>query len=190
MKGGLTFLNTAATSKEEILCICRIIIQNDGIEAVNIRNVAKKCNISVGTVYNYFDSKYSLLAAVVENVWRDIFDFSEISFNSFLDLTAQIFNCIKKGEEKYPSFFSLHSVSFIGEERQGGRRLMSETLEQIKDGMCTVLEKDKNIRNNVFDEEFTPRAFSEIILSLIISAMLRHDYDSRAVLKMIEKLIY
>ena len=124
------------------------------------------------------------------SVWRDIFDFSEISFNSFLDLTAQIFNCIKKGEEKYPSFFSLHSVSFIGEERQDGRRLMSETLEQIKDGMCTVLEKDKNIRNNVFDEEFTPRAFSEIILSLIISAMLRHDYDSRAVLKMIEKLIY
>ena len=67
---------------------------------------------------------------------------------------------------------------------------MSETLEQIKDGMCTVLEKDKNIRNNVFDDEFTPRAFSEIILSLIISAMLRQDYDSRAVLKMIEKLIY
>ena len=67
-------MNTAATSKEEILCICRSIIQNDGIEAVNIRNVAKKCNISVGTVYNYFDSKYSLLAAVVENVWRDIFE--------------------------------------------------------------------------------------------------------------------
>ena len=94
-------MNTAANSKEEILCICRSIIQNDGIEDVNIRNVAIKC-----TVYNYFDSKYSLLAAVVENVWRDIFDFSEISFNSFLDLTAQIFNCIKKGEEKYPSFFS------------------------------------------------------------------------------------
>ena len=152
-------MNTAATSKEEILCICRSIIQNDGIEAVNIRNVAKKCSISVGTVYNYFDSKYSLLAAVVENVWRDILDFSEISFNSFLDLTAQIFNCIKKGGEESPELFSLHSVSFIGEERQDGRRLMSETLEQIKDGMCTVLEKDKNIRNNVFDDEFTPEHF-------------------------------
>ena len=183
-------MNTAATSKEEILCICRSIIQNDGIEAVNIRNVAKKCNISVGTVYNYFDSKYALLAAAVESVWKDIFSFSEISFSSFSSFTEQIFNSIKKGEEKYPHFFSLHSVSFIGEERQDGRRLMSETLEQIKNGMCTVLEKDKNIRNNVFDEEFTPRAFSEIILSLIISAMLRHDYDSRPVLKMIENLIY
>ena len=183
-------MNTAATSKEEILYVCLSIIQNDGLEAVNIRNVAKKCNISVGTVYNYFDSKYNLLAAAVESVWQDIFSFSETSFNSFSDFAEQIFNCIKKGEEKYPRFFSLHSVSFIGEERQDGRRLMSETLEQIKDGICTVLENDKNIRNNVFDEEFTPRAFSEIILSLIISAMLRQDYDSRALLKMIEKLIY
>ena len=60
-------MNTAATSKEEILYVCLSIIQNDGLEAVNIRNVAKKCNISVGTVYNYFDSKYNLLAAAVES---------------------------------------------------------------------------------------------------------------------------
>ena len=49
-----------ATSKEEILKTSRVLIQQNGWEAVNIRAVAAACGVSVGCIYNYFGSKTEL----------------------------------------------------------------------------------------------------------------------------------
>lgn len=43
-----------------------------------------------------------------------------------------------------------------------------------------VLMRDKNVDPAVFDDVFTPQKFVEIIFSLIISSLLRHDYDCAA----------
>lgn len=50
-------MNPMATSKEEILKTSRVLIQQNGWEAVNIRAVAAACGVSVGCIYNYFGSK-------------------------------------------------------------------------------------------------------------------------------------
>ena len=52
-----------ATSKEEILKTSRVLIQQNGWEAVNIRAVAAACGVSVGCIYNYFGSKTELVSA-------------------------------------------------------------------------------------------------------------------------------
>ena len=50
-------MNTIATSKEEILQTSRKLIQQQGWSAVSIRSVAAACSVSVGCIYNYYDSK-------------------------------------------------------------------------------------------------------------------------------------
>ena len=70
-------MNTVVTSKEEILKKSRELIREKGIRHMNIRAVASFCGVSVGSVYNYFDSKAELLEAVIESVWQDIFHFPE-----------------------------------------------------------------------------------------------------------------
>ena len=66
-------MNTVVTSKEEILKTSRELIQQAGWSAVNIRSVATACGVSVGSIYNYFDSKAALMGATVESVWCEIF---------------------------------------------------------------------------------------------------------------------
>ena len=66
-------MNTIVTSKEEILKTSRALIQEQGWSAVSIRSVAAACGVSVGSIYNYFDSKAELVSATVESVWREIF---------------------------------------------------------------------------------------------------------------------
>ena len=63
-------MNTIVTSKEEILKTSRALIQEQGWSAVSIRSVAAACGVSVGSIYNYFDSKAELVSATVESVWR------------------------------------------------------------------------------------------------------------------------
>lgn len=53
-----------------------------------------------------------------------------------------------------------------------------------------VLMRDKNVDPAVFDDVFTPQKFVEIIFSLIISSLLRHDYDCAGIVRMVERILY
>ena len=66
-------MNIVVTSEDKILENSRKLIQQQGWAAVNIRSVAAACGVSVGSIYNYFDSKEALVGATVESVWRGIF---------------------------------------------------------------------------------------------------------------------
>ena len=66
-------MNHIVTSRKEILHISRNLIKEKGWAAVNIRSVASACNVSVGSIYNYFHSKSDLVGATIESVWCDIF---------------------------------------------------------------------------------------------------------------------
>ena len=66
-------MNKVVTSKEELLDTARQIVFQEGIDQLSIRVLAKKLNISVGAVYNYFPSKSDLLLAIVESFWKGIF---------------------------------------------------------------------------------------------------------------------
>ena len=58
-------MNTVVTSKEEILKKSRELIQENGWASVNIRSVAAACGVSVGSIYNYFESKSALVSATM-----------------------------------------------------------------------------------------------------------------------------
>ncbi len=185
-------MNTAVTSKEAILSVCRELITTQGWESVNIRTVASACGISVGSVYNYFNSKADLAAAAVESVWCDIFHFSENKkdFDSFLSCVEWVFDSMKKGDEKYPGFFTLHSMNFMGKEKLSGQQLMAQSWEHMQKGLYMVLMSDKNVRSGAFDESFTPEKFIGIIFSLIISSLLQRSYDCSGITGMIRRVIY
>ena len=185
-------MNTIITSKKAILDQSRLLVTTQGWQAVNIRNVAAACGVSVGSIYNYFASKSDLVTATVESIWHDIFHFSEkeTDFDSFIDCVQWIFDSIKAGNEKYPGFFTSHSMHFLKDNKADGQQLMAQSWEHIQLELYHILEKDKNIRPNTFDDILTPQKFVDIIFSLIISALIRHNYDENSILELIRRVIY
>ena len=63
MLRGWEHMNKIVTSKDEILHRSRELIRERGLSAISIRSVAAACGVSVGSVYNYFDSKAELVSA-------------------------------------------------------------------------------------------------------------------------------
>ena len=185
-------VNTVVTSKEEILQASRRLIQQQGWAAVSIRSVAQACNISVGSIYHYFDSKSDLAAATVESVWCDIFHMPEgrAAFRCFTDCVEWAYERMRRGNEAYPGFFSMHSMSFVGEDKARGQEHMARSWKHIQDGFHRVLMEDEAVNTAVFDDVFTPEKFVEIVFSLIISSLLRHDYDGAGVVGMVKRVLY
>ena len=170
----------------------RELIQQQGWSAINIRSVAAACGVSVGSIYNYFDSKAALVCATVESVWREIFHRPEDSavFRDTQACIVWMYERMEYGCRQYPGFFTLHSLGFIQEEKSDGKRRMQQTWQHIQDGLCSVLKQDAGIRAGAFTEQFTAERFADILFSLMLSALLRQDYDPTAVLEMVRRVLY
>ena len=185
-------MNTLVTSKEEILAASRELIRQKGWSAVNIRSVAAACGVSVGSIYNYFDSKATLVSAAVESVWCEIFHRPEDGavFQDTQACITWLYGRMEYGGKQYPGFFTLHSLGFMGQDKSDGKRQMQQTWRHILEGLCAVLKRDPKVRPDAFDEEFTAEKFADILFSLFLSGLLRGDYNPASVLELIRRTVY
>lgn len=63
--------------KETIILESRKLLASQGYKEFNVREIAKKCNIALGTFYNYFSTKDELILEIVREDWRQISDLIE-----------------------------------------------------------------------------------------------------------------
>lgn len=185
-------MNTVVTSKEDILKTSRKLIQQQGWSAVNIRSVAAACGVSVGSIYNYFDSKAELVSTTVESVWHEIFrpPKDEAVFHDTQAYITWMYSRMEDGCQRYPGFFTLHSLGFMQEDKADGKRKMQQAWQHILNGLCSVLKQDAKIRADAFTEQFTAKRFSDVLFSLMLSALLRQDYNPAAVLEIVRRTLY
>ena len=185
-------MNTVVTSREQILAASRKLIAEKGWAQVNIRSVAAACGVSVGSIYNYFSSKYELVCATVESVWCEIFHrpADGAVFQDTLACLTWLYGRMEYGGQQYPGFFNLHSLGFLGVDKSDGKRRMEQTWQHITDGLCAVLRRDPNIRADAFTEQFTVEHVADLLFSLMLSALLRQDYDPTTVLELVRRTLY
>ena len=185
-------MNPMATSKEDILQISRKLIQQNGWAGVNIRSVAAACGVSVGCIYNYFGSKTDLLSATVESIWNDIFHHpeDEAVFQDTLSCVRWMYRQLEYGCQRYPGFFTHHALGFVQQDTADGKQQMQRAWQHILDALCTVLRNDARIRADAFTEEFTVEKFAEMLFSLMLSALVRQDFDPSTVLEIVQRAVY
>jgi AcrR family transcriptional regulator len=56
--------------RHDILITTRKLIAESGYEKLNIRNIASRCGIATGTLYNYYKSKQEIVEEIVDNEWQ------------------------------------------------------------------------------------------------------------------------
>lgn len=185
-------MNTAVTSREEILSQCRKIVIEQGLSAINMRTVAAKCGAAVGSIYNYFPSKAELVGAVVADVWEDIFHMPGAApeFQKFTEAILWLFESMKKGCVKYPGFFTLHSVSFASEDKRQGKQLMDQHFAHMKQKLIMILKHDRGVRQDAFDGVLTMEEIVNMVLTLLISMLLQEQEDCGPLLEMVARCIY
>ena len=184
-------MNTIVTSQEAILEACRELVESRGLEALNIRAVAEKCGISVGAVYHYFPSKAELAAAAVAEIWRSIFhgDSCAPPPASFSSAVESVFESFRRGAEKYPRFFSAHSLLFAGSERDGARRVMEEAFCHMKEGLRAALHGDRTIPETAFSGELGEAEFVDFVFSALLALLAREKSSCGGLLELIRRTV-
>ena len=99
---------------------------------------------------------------------------------------------IREGEKDGVEYYFVDPEQFraMKEDKADGKRHMQQIWHHILNGLCTVLQQDTKIRPGAFNEQFTVEKFADVLFSLMLSALLRQDYDPAAVLEIVRRTLY
>lgn len=185
-------MNTVITSKEAILLVCRRIVAEKGVKALNMRLVADECHIALGTLYNYFADKDALILSTVESIWREIFHTGDpgTEASAFADYVAQLYRRIQKGAEAYPGFLTGHSISIASAKREQAKSVMERTFAHMKAGLLQALRADPAVSADAFLPPFSQEAFAGFVLDHLLILLVQEQPDCDILLEIIGRVIY
>lgn len=185
-------MNKAITSQEAILCVGKEIVLEFGLEGLNIRDVARRCGVSVGSIYNYFPTKSDLIIATIESVWKDIMNGYKVCEDqrSFVDNIQSLFLNIQKGPVNYPSFFSAHSMSVAAIDKEKGRESMDKYFLNMKKGLLATLNADSMVNDDAFSPAFTKEDFIDFVFSNLMTLLVEQANSCNFLLEVIRRIIY
>lgn len=185
-------MNTVVTSREAILAASRTLVKEQGTTALNIRAVAGRCGIAVGSVYHYFPSKAALLSAAIEAIWTDIFHAGgrPSKSDSFLERVLWLFDTAREGMARYPAFFAAHSLGFPGDEKVGAREKRERLFGHMKTELLETLRQDKAVSPCVFAGALTMPAFVDFVFSEVLVLLAEQRPSCEVLAEVIRRVLY
>ena len=67
---------------------------------------------------------------------------------------------------------------------------MQRAWERLQGELCAVLRRDPRVREEALSGGLTAEGFAGVLFSLLLSALLRQDYDPAPVLEVIRRTVY
>lgn len=162
--------------REQLLEEVRRELEEYGYAKTTVRSVASRCNLGVGTVYNYFPSKDMLVASVIAEDWarakeRFLASPHEGKRERVEDVYEMLSLFIKEHESIFSDPEAERKYSLVFSERHS---IMLREVSALILPVCTSSE----------DPQFLSSFISEALLSWIMT-----DVPFEKLYNIIEKLI-
>ena len=161
---------------------------DEGVDAISIRRLAAEANVSVGTVYNYFESKREVLLSLTEDFWQNTLRdmLSQISAGRFSDQLAQIIVFLRSKMNDCAEILmrSLH------QHEESGRARMASMHQELVSAIAERLRADDSIRPGVWNESLSMEAFARFVLDNLLALLERRESETEPLLEIINRILY
>lgn len=171
-----------------LLSHSKTIIEAEGIEALNIRTLAKKSQISVGTVYNYFSNKDDILLSLAEDYWKQAL--SEMNLfvcaPSFFDQLDEIYTFLKTHLDRCAALL----MQNLGSAIPTGRQRMNSMHEVLMLEIMRRMTEDHQIRHHIWCENFSKEEYARFLVTHLIVALRTGHQDIHFLIEIVKRTIY
>lgn len=141
-------------AKEKIIIQGRKTLLEEGYKGLNIREIAKQCDIGTGTFYNYFRNKIELVIEIFQDDWNktlNIIESLELTDEPFKEKIRKIYESLQGFVDDYISIF----YEIANEEKQGYHCREKDSFTKLykKIGDLIELERKKGNITSKLDSE-------------------------------------
>ena len=141
MTGSASTANAVVEERDRVLDIVVDLLERDGYEAVQLREVARRSRTSLATIYKRYPTRDSLILAALES-WMDEHRYAGLAEQrartgeSLHDGLMRVFRTIFEPWERHPAMLKAY---FRARSAPGGERLMDRGLNVVTPTTMTVL---------------------------------------------------
>lgn len=167
--------------KEKILLEAKDIIDHNGIDSLNMRDIASRLDIAVGTLYNYYQNKDDILLDIMISHWLNIYEeIKLINEDSFISELELIYDHLRSSIS-----LEIRTLLHYLNNDKDEMFIMQKTFEN---DILNRINKDINIKD-VFNESFTKEDLANFIMNNLYHSLKRNK-DIHVLIYMIAKIIY
>lgn len=154
--------------KETILKQARKTLMEQSYKEFNIRDIAKKCNIAVGTVYNYYPTKEMLTREIFQSDWNNtvlIIETLKEENITFKEKLETIYNSIQNFINNYIATF-YEIMEEKGYSDRGSHEGEHHGFEQLYLAIAELVEVEKqlgHVKSNLSSEKISYFIVSNMI---------------------------
>lgn len=181
-------------SKEFLLSVAYTIVEKEGPASLTVRKVANNAKISIGSVYNYFESKEALILALIDKLWNDFYfeklenvsedihydTFLIEAYDSFFTLTHNTYNLF----QNHFSFADFNNNKSYHLEKHNQQKTMIYNL------FFSILEKDPRVDSSIWNDTLTPSSFNWFVVNNFFSYIKRRESNIHILIEIIRSVIY
>jgi AcrR family transcriptional regulator len=168
------------TSRDKILEAAMEIAIREGVDHVSIRKLANACGIAVGSMYNYYPDKETLISAVSERFWDKILEDQDKIYRHGMGFTMFL--------EHYYGFLygrlSQYDKSWLAQ--MNGRTKRGEVIRLLGE----VLDEDARVNPAIWNMELNQDAFAEYVFVNLMALLQAGEHNCRFFIFLLEHLLY
>ncbi|MBQ8624951.1 MAG: TetR/AcrR family transcriptional regulator [Agathobacter sp.] len=173
-------MNKRVTTTDKILEQALLIAKKEGVDKLSIRKLASACGIAIGSVYNYYPDKDTLVTAVAEEFWNNIFADQDKLYRSQMGFTRFL--------EQYYSYLYAKMAPY---DRSWVRDLegkipMDETMKLFQ----KILMDDTRVNPSIWNMEFQPDNFCQYVFKNIMALLQSGERNCRFFIYLLDNLLY
>lgn len=177
--------------RDNLLLVANQIVDNEGFDKLTMRKLAQQAEVSIGSVYNAFESKDQLIMCIIENYWSTSIDNIVRNSNgnnlSFCDKLESFYLQFRKITKEFHQDW-LKDLVKIQMTNPQVAQLSSEYKSDIEAYILQMILEDNHIKNQL-DDSFTGEKLSTFIFEYMM-ILLREDSKSLGFLRIILDKIF
>lgn len=173
-------MNKRVTSTDKILEQALLIAKKEGVDKLSIRKLSAACGIAIGSVYNYYPDKETLVTAVAEEFWNPIFADQDKLYRANMSFTRFL--------EQYYSYLyakmSPYDRSWVRDLE--GKIPMEDTMKLF----LRILKEDEQVNHSIWNMEFQPEDFCRYVFKNIMALLQSGEINCRFFIYLLDNLLY
>lgn len=173
-------MNKRVTSTDKILEQALLIAKKEGVDKLSIRKLSAACGIAIGSVYNYYPDKETLVTAVAEEFWNPIFADQDKLYRTNMSFTRFL--------EQYYSYLyakmSPYDRSWVRDLE--GKIPMEDTMKLF----LRILKEDEQVNHSIWNMEFQPEDFCRYVFKNIMALLQSGEINCRFFIYLLDNLLY
>lgn len=185
--------NKPVITKQQILDAAYGIARAQGLSGLSIREVARACDVAVGTVYHSYPTKSDLVNDVVGRFWNEsLADRMPLaaSGTDFVGFCRELAAETSRAFELFRSDWLAEVSALDAHDLAAAHRREEAAFSHIRDGLKMAIERDPHIDRARLTGPLSPEALSTFVWENVLSSVRRRDPACETLLALLRATLY